>query len=50
MKLNSIIEGLEIIVTEPLDNTNQSMKELVQSMNYLIQYWKKQDDVQVYTV
>ncbi|KAA0716063.1 Interferon alpha/beta receptor 1a [Triplophysa tibetana] len=46
VQLNSIIDGLEIIVADPLDNTNQSMKELVQNMNYLIQYWKKHEDVQ----
>ncbi|KAI7809097.1 interleukin-10 receptor subunit beta [Triplophysa rosa] len=46
VQLNSIIDGLEIIVADPLDNTNQSMKDLVQNMNYLIQYWKKHEDVQ----
>lgn len=46
VKLNSVKDGLEIIIADPLDNTNQSMKELVQNMNYLIQYWKKHEDVQ----
>lgn len=44
VKLNSLKEGLEITIFDPLDNNNQSMKELVQNMYYQIQYWKKYED------
>ncbi|XP_051565789.1 interleukin-10 receptor subunit beta isoform X2 [Myxocyprinus asiaticus] len=46
VKLNSVKEDLEIIISDPLSSTNQSMKELSQKMYYLIQYWKKSDSSQ----
>ncbi|XP_051564099.1 interferon alpha/beta receptor 1a-like [Myxocyprinus asiaticus] len=46
VKLNSVKEDLEIIISDPLSSKNQSMNELVQKMYYLIQYWKKSDSSQ----
>ncbi|XP_052004768.1 interleukin-10 receptor subunit beta [Xyrauchen texanus] len=46
VQLNSVKEDLEIIISDPLSSTNQSMKELSQKMYYLIQHWKKSDSSQ----
>ncbi|XP_016097611.1 interferon alpha/beta receptor 1a-like [Sinocyclocheilus grahami] len=48
LKLSSIKGDLEIIITDPLSSTNQSMKTLLNDrLSYLIQYWRRSAEPQV---
>uniref|UniRef100_A0A671LZG4 Interleukin 10 receptor, beta n=1 Tax=Sinocyclocheilus anshuiensis TaxID=1608454 RepID=A0A671LZG4_9TELE len=48
LKLSSIKGDLEIIITDPLSSTNQSMKTLLNDrLSYLIQYWRRSEEPQV---
>uniref|UniRef100_A0A9J7XIF3 Interleukin 10 receptor, beta n=1 Tax=Cyprinus carpio carpio TaxID=630221 RepID=A0A9J7XIF3_CYPCA len=47
LKLSSVKEDLEIIITDPLSSTNQSMKTLLDKrLSYLIQYWRRSEGPQ----
>ncbi|XP_016097644.1 interferon alpha/beta receptor 1a-like [Sinocyclocheilus grahami] len=47
LKLSSIKGDLEIIITDPLSSTNQSMKTLLNDrLSYLIQYWRRSAEPQ----
>ncbi|XP_043104814.1 interferon alpha/beta receptor 1a-like [Puntigrus tetrazona] len=47
VKLNSVERDLEIIITDPLSSTNQSMKTLLgDKMSYHIQYWTGSEEPQ----
>uniref|UniRef100_A0A671M5S7 Interleukin 10 receptor, beta n=1 Tax=Sinocyclocheilus anshuiensis TaxID=1608454 RepID=A0A671M5S7_9TELE len=47
LKLSSIKGDLEIIITDPLSSTNQSMKTLLNNrLSYLIQYWRRSEEPQ----
>ncbi|XP_042586475.1 interferon alpha/beta receptor 1a-like [Cyprinus carpio] len=47
LKLSSVKEDLEIIITDPLSSTNQSMKTLLKNkLSYLIQYWRRSEGPQ----
>ncbi|XP_059403003.1 interferon alpha/beta receptor 1a-like [Carassius carassius] len=47
VKLSSVKGDLEIIFTDPLSSTNQSMKTLLEDkLSYLIQYWRRSEEPQ----
>ncbi|XDV31431.1 hypothetical protein PO909_034117, partial [Leuciscus waleckii] len=46
VKLTSVKGDLEIVITDPLSSTNESMKTLVPEMQYLIHYWKQLEGYQ----
>ncbi|XP_016371926.1 interferon alpha/beta receptor 1a-like [Sinocyclocheilus rhinocerous] len=48
LKLSSVKGDLEIIITDPLSSTNQSMKTLLNDrLSYRIQYWRRSEEPQV---
>uniref|UniRef100_A0A673IC81 Interferon alpha/beta receptor 1a-like n=1 Tax=Sinocyclocheilus rhinocerous TaxID=307959 RepID=A0A673IC81_9TELE len=47
LKLSSVKGDLEIIITDPLSSTNQSMKTLLNDrLSYRIQYWRRSEEPQ----